>query len=102
MFPDPIKQLCAGTLLEVGESSANKLESRCLQFRQVEGERELTLKPGFNRMPVGRHNVNWISAGQGGNMQVCEFTQGLLTTRVLQPEGARNQHQYEDGRGGQR
>src|SRR5262245_14770055 len=101
MFFHRKEQLCAGTLLEVGEASADKLEWRCLQFRQVESEREFTLKPRFNRMPVGRHHVNWISAGQRGNMNVCEFSQGLLTSRALQPNGSGNQHQHERGRCGQ-
>src|SRR5262245_47184836 len=102
MFPHLKEQLCAGTLLEVGEAAADKLEWRCRHFRQVESERNFTLKPRFNCMPVGRHHVNWISAGQGGNMKVCEFTQGLLTTRVLQPERSGNQHQHERGCCGQR
>src|SRR5262249_5310595 len=95
------EQLGAGTLLEVGEASTDKLEWRCLQLRQVKSERESTLKPRFNRMPVGRHYVNWISAGQGGNIKVCEFSQGLLTTQVLQPNGGGNQHQHKRGRRGQ-
>src|SRR5215475_8200072 len=101
MFPDVEQQLCAGTLLEVGKTAPDKLEWRCLQFWQIETERQFTLKPGLNRMAVGRHHVNWISAGQRRNMQVGKFTQGLLTTRVLQPNGARNQHQHERGRCGQ-
>src|SRR5881396_1606918 len=52
-------------------------------------------------MPVGRYHVNRISAGQRGNMKICEFTQGLLTTQVLQPNGGGNQHQHERGRCGQ-
>src|SRR5436309_8262572 len=101
MFSYFKQQLCARTLLEVGEAAADKLEWRCLQVRQVESEREFTLEPGFYRMPVGRNHVNWISAGQCRNMQVCEFAQGLLTTRVLQPNGAGNQDQHEHCRYGQ-
>src|SRR5262245_36868028 len=100
MFSHLKQQLCARTLLEVGEASADKLEWRCLHVRQVESEREFTLKPGFNRVPVGRHHVNWIGARQRGDMQVCEFAQGLVTTQVLQPDGAGNQYQHERGRYG--
>src|SRR5262245_43898988 len=101
MFSRLKQQLRTGTLLEVGEAAADKLEWRCLHVRQVESEREFTLKPRFNRMPVGRHHVNWISACQRGNMQICEFTQGLLTTPVLQPNRGGNQHQHKRGRYGQ-
>src|SRR5262245_32389995 len=101
MFSYIKQQLCAGALLEVGEAAANKLEWRWLHVRQVESERQFTLKPGFNRMAIGRHHVNWISAGQGRNMEVGKFTESLLTTRVLQPNGARNQDQHERGRCGQ-
>ena len=80
MFSHIKQQLCAGTLLKVGEAAADKLESRCLHIRQVESERQFTLKPGFNGMAVGRYHVNWIGAGQRRNMQVCKFTQRLLTT----------------------
>src|SRR6516162_1150227 len=100
MFSHLKEQLCAGTLLKVGEASADKLEWRCLHLRQVESERKFPLKPGFNRMPVGRHHVDWITAGQRGNMKVCEFIQGLLTTQVLQPNGGGNQHQHKRGHGG--
>src|SRR5262249_3759328 len=31
-------------------------------------------------------------------MKVCEFTQGLLTMQMLQPNGSGNQHQHERGR----
>src|SRR5436190_18949219 len=98
MFSYLKQQLCARALLEVGEASADKPEWRCLQLRQVEREGKFTLKPGFNRMPVRRQHVHWISAGQRGNMKVCKFGQGLLTTRALQPNGGGNQHQHDRGR----
>ena len=63
MFADLEQQLWAGALLEVGKASTDQLEWRALHLRQVESKREFALKPRFNRMPVGRYYVNWISAG---------------------------------------
>src|SRR5262249_9455959 len=79
-------------------TAPDKLEWRCLQFWQIETEREFTLKPGLNRMAVGRHHVNWINAGQRRNKQVRQVKQGLVTTGEVQPNGAGNQHQQERGR----
>ena len=101
MFSYIKQQLCAGALLEVGEAAADKLEWRCLHVREVESERQFTLEPGFNRMLIGRNHVNWISAGQCRNMQVGEFAQRLLTTRVLQLNRGGNHHQHERSRCGQ-
>src|SRR5579862_7308130 len=101
MFSRLKDELCSGTLLEVGEASADKLEWRRLQVRQIESKREFTLKPGFNGMPVGRHDINWIRAGQGRNMQVCKFSKGVLGSRLLHPAGGGNEHQHEQGRYGQ-
>lgn len=52
-------------------------------------------------MPVGRNYIDWIRAGQSGNMQVREFPEGLLAARTLQPDGSENKQQNQRGRRGE-
>ena len=68
MFSDLKQELRAGALPQVRKASTDELEWRVLQFRQVEAKRKLPLKPRLNGMSIGRHNINGICAGQGGNM----------------------------------
>lgn len=52
MVPDFEEQFRSRILLEIGHPSADQLEWRAAEFRQVKSKRNLALKPWFYRVPI--------------------------------------------------
>src|ERR1700688_2660180 len=52
VFPYLVDQMCAGCLTEVGHASSQEGKLRVLDFRQIEGEGDLSLKPGLHGVAI--------------------------------------------------
>src|SRR5580704_3138761 len=87
-------ELCSRLLMEINHPSPDEGVIRAAEFRQIEREWDLALKPGLNCMPVGRNHVDQIGTGQGIDMQVCQLCKCSGTTRMSGP----NESGQQDGR----
>ena len=57
-----------------------------MQFRQVECEGKLALKPWFYCVAIGRDDVDGIGTGDGGNVHVEKLGDRLRAGFVTSPQ----------------
>src|SRR5262249_55534363 len=82
VLADLVDQFRARNLAHIDHASAEQSVISSLQLGQVEGEGDLPLKPGLDRMTVGRDDVHRICAGEGGNVEIRNFAEHLPPMKV--------------------
>src|SRR5260370_16626994 len=95
-------ELCSRLLMEINHPPPDEGVIRAAEFRQIEREWNLALKPGLNCVPVGRNHVNQIGTRQGIDMQVCQLCKCSGTTRISYPNESGQQHRRESDSNGHR
>ncbi|HEX5432916.1 MAG TPA: hypothetical protein VFY05_01655 [Candidatus Angelobacter sp.] len=100
MLPNQVQQFSAGLLLQVYCLSANQLVIGAGEFRQIEGERQLSLEPWLDRVAVLADYIHRVGAGERDHMLVYQFSQQRVLAGRPRPQSVaqRNHEQDADSR----
>ena len=82
VLPNIVDQMRAGCLTEVGHTPPEEGELGVLDFRQIEGEGDLSLKPRFHRVPIGGDQQVAIHFTSEGHTSVSHFMDFVTLVRL--------------------